>query len=137
MAAGIEAPRTFFSRACLRALCGPRLTILYFSCGTQACDLMAEAVCLNGTTGNLVDTSKSSLRRARRSRVTATDRCCVRPAGSPVCPALARACRRRLRAARTLAGAAVRRGWTYQSPGRTARAQRVLDMCTVVPCPPG
>ena len=88
--------------------------------------LTAETVRLKTITGNLVNMSKSSLRGAPRSRATATDRCvCAAGAGSPVCPALARAwagggavCG----VARTLAGAAVRRGWTYQSPGRTARA---------------
>ena len=55
MAARIEAACTFFIRGRLpRALCCPMLTNLYFSCGTQAAGLMAEAVRLNRTTGNLV-----------------------------------------------------------------------------------
>ena len=137
MAAGFEAARTFFICACLRARCWPRLTNLYFPLRQQSYDLLAEAARLETFMVDPVNVSKSSLCRAWRSRATGTDRCRARLAHSCVCPALVRACWRRLRAARTLAGAAVCHGWTYRSPGALCSAATGPRQCTVVPCPPG
>ena len=95
MAAGIEAARTFFICACLRARCWPRLTNLYFPLRQQSYDLLAEAARLETFMHDPVNVLKSSLRPAWRSRATGTDRCRARLAHSCVCPALVRSCWRR------------------------------------------
>ena len=95
MAAGIEAAPHFSSAPALRARCCPRLTNLFFLCGKQSCDLLAEAARLETFMHDPVNVLKSSLRPAWRSRATGTDRCRARLAHSCVCPALVRSCWRR------------------------------------------
>ena len=99
--------------------------------------LTAETVRLKTITGNLVNMSKSSLRGAPRSRATATDRCCVRPAQAVLCVQRLHGRGPAAAPSAGLLGRSLERryvaGGRINHPG-APRALRVLDTCKGLYC---